>query len=220
MVLELYLQLHVIIVLALTSDPPNPPINVLVDDITKASAKLTWEPPEFDGGSPITGYIIERQNGFSSRWSKLTKEPITEQQLEMTDLREKEQYDLRVSAVNAAGISKPSPTTGKFTAKDPFEKPGKPGTPEVGEITKGVATLNWKAPESDGGAEITNYIVEMRVNRGKWAVVNKDETVPDTTFQVQGLKEGEEVEFRVTAENKAGPGPASNPSKPIKYGRL
>ena len=115
----------------LFSDPPNPPINVLVDDITKTSAKLTWETPEFDGGSPITGYIIERQSAFSSRWSKLTKEAITELQLEMTDLQEKEQYDLRVCAVNAAGVSKPSATTGKFTAKNPYEKPGKPGTPEV-----------------------------------------------------------------------------------------
>lgn len=33
---------------------------------------------------------------------------------------------------------------------------------------------------------------------------------PDTNFNVTGLKEGEELQFRVTAENKAGLGKSSD----------
>ena len=47
-------------------------------------------------------------------------------------------------------------------------------------------------------------------------VTNKD--VTDTSAVVEGLKEGVEYEFRVTAENRAGPSQASAPSKPAKYG--
>ena len=49
-------------------------------------------------------------------------------------------------------------------------------------------------------------------------VANKDVKVSDTKWTVPGLQEGKEYEFRVTAENKAGQGPPSAPSKPAKYG--
>jgi len=71
------------------------------------------------------------------------------------------EYEYRVLAENEAGISKPSDTTGVFVAKEPYGKPGKPGTPTVNEITKGAAIVEWAAPDHDGGAEITHYVVEV-----------------------------------------------------------
>ena len=41
--------------------------------------------------------------------------------------------------------------------------------------------------------------------------------VKGTTFTAKGLRPDIGYEFRVTAENKAGTGPASAPSSPIKY---
>ena len=136
------------------------------------------------------------------------------------DLVEGTEYNFRICAVNAAGVSKPSETTGQFVAKDPFDLPGKPGRPEVTEITQESATITWVAPETDGGAPIFNYAVEMRrAGDVKWKVVNKDEKVTDLTFTIKDLKEETEYEFRVTAENKAGMGPPSDPSLPSKYGK-
>ncbi len=82
-------------------------------------------------------------------------------------------------------------------------------------MTKDSADLSWTAPEKDGGAKITHYIVEMR-ERGdsKWKNIDK---ATSTTHTVTGLKEGQEYEFRVIAENKAGQGPPSGPSKPRQY---
>ncbi len=49
-------------------------------------------------------------------------------------------------------------------------------------------------------------------------VASKGVTVPDSKWTVPGLQDGKEYEFRVTAENKAGQGPPSLPSKPAKHG--
>ncbi len=70
--------------------------------------------------------MVERQNGYSSRWSKVNKTPVTDLEMTFTDLHEGDEYEYRVSAVNAAGQGKPSMSSGRFTAKDPFDVPGKP----------------------------------------------------------------------------------------------
>ena len=121
-------------------------------------------------------------------------------------------------AENEAGIGEASETTGKFVAKNPYDVPGQPDAPEVSDLTAESATLMWNPPTSDGGAEITNYVVEMKTGSSiKWTLVKKD--IKDATFVVTGLKEETAYEFRVAAENKAGVGKASAPSKSVKYGK-
>jgi len=44
--------------------------------------------------------------------------------------------------------------------------------------------------------------------------------VTETKYEVKGLQKGAEYEFRVTAENKMGPGQPSDPSKMAKYGEF
>ena len=90
--------------------------------MTKESCKLTWEPPENDGGSPIKGYYVERKSG--SRWIKVNKKAVKKCALDIDDLREGEKVELRVCAENEAGVGEPSDTC-SFTAKDPFSPPGR-----------------------------------------------------------------------------------------------
>ena len=128
-------------------------------EISKTHATLTWQPPEFDGGSPIKGYYVERKSG--TRWIKVNKKPIKDLELKIDDLIEKDTYEFRVCAENEAGVGKPCQSI-EFVAKDPFDVPGQPGRPVVEEMTADSAALSWKAPESDGGSPITNYVVEYR----------------------------------------------------------
>ena len=152
----------------LSTDPPGPPRNLKATDITKDKATLTWEPPEFDGGSPIKGYYVERKKG--SKWIRVNKKPVKDCKLEVDELIEKDEYEYRVCAENEAGIGKPCDTI-SFIAKNPFDVPGQPGQPAVDEITADSANLSWAAPDTDGGSPITNYIVEMRlVGDAKWKV--------------------------------------------------
>ena len=103
-----------------STDKPGPPINLAPNDTTKTSTRLTWSPPEDDGGSPVTGYFVERMaTAYSNRWVKVNKEPISELTLSLDDLDEGNEYKFRVSAQNAAGVGEPcEPIT--LVAKDPF----------------------------------------------------------------------------------------------------
>ena len=101
-----------------------------------------------------------------------------------------------------------------------IDKPGPPGQPKVLEMTARTANIEWTAPEDDGGSPITNYIIEMRqTGERKWNTATLDK-VKGMTYTIENLIPEKEYEFRVIAENKAGPGQPSPPSVPSKYGNL
>ena len=52
-------------------EPPGPPRKLAVEDITDRSCRVTWKAPDFDGGSLITGYFVEKKQGYSDRWIKV-----------------------------------------------------------------------------------------------------------------------------------------------------
>lgn len=83
---------------------------------------LTWTPPDFNGGSEITGYIIERKEADKTRWVKITKETVTELTFRVKDLIEGTSYEFRVYAINKAGESKPSEPSTPTKAKAPYGK--------------------------------------------------------------------------------------------------
>ena len=140
-------------------DPPGPPVELKANDITKSTAQLTWQPPENDGGSPITGYTVEKNTG--KRWAKVNKKSISRLDLLMEDLIEKETYEIRVFAENEAGAGVPCEPI-RFVAKDPYTVPGKPNAPEVADFTQDGAQVTWSPPEEDGGSPITGYVLERR----------------------------------------------------------
>ena len=94
--------------------------------------------------------------------------------------------------------------------------PDKPGVPEVSEVKDGAISLTWTIPENDGGAPITNYVLEYRSEGSPtWKKV-PDKAISDTKYTVKGLNDKDAYEFHVAAENKAGVGPCSANSSPVK----
>ncbi len=149
---------------------PGAPQHVEMDNLTKRAVTLAWDRPDFDGGSPITGYYIERRQAYTSRWVKVNKTSTRDTMYKITDLLEDEEYEFRIVAENEAGLGKPSESTGTFKAQDPYTKPGKPGRPDV-RIDADSAALSWSAPTDDGRSKITNYIVETKANGDvRWKV--------------------------------------------------
>ena len=77
---------------------------------------------------------------------------------------------------------------------------------------KGMATVSFDPPKSDGGSPVTYYTVTS-VPRG---IKVKGTKSPMT---VQGLSEGKTYTFTVTASNSVGTGLASSPSNCVTPGQ-
>jgi titin len=77
-------------------------------------------------------------------------------------------------------------------------------------------TLNWSAPASDGGAAISDYVVEYRVNvAGSLWTTFTDGVSAANSATVTGLTNGTAYVFRVTAVNAVGAGPVTAESAPV-----
>lgn len=83
---------------------------------------VTWTQPSDDGGSPVTGYILERKEKTTTRWTKVTKQPISETTMTVKDLVEGKDYEFHVAAVNKAGTGPFSEPSEPQKAKRPYGK--------------------------------------------------------------------------------------------------
>lgn len=82
--------------------------------MTESTADLKWKPPEKDGGTPVTSYIIESRPSNRSTWTQVGKVKGDETSFTVPDLKIGTEYKFQVIAVNAEGLS--VPLEGKSTA--------------------------------------------------------------------------------------------------------
>merc|ERR1712223_2233111 len=68
---------------------------------------LEWNEPLDDGGSPITGYIIEQKSRHDLEWTEATRIEGNRRKGTVSGLTEGEEYQFRIIALNKAGPSEP-----------------------------------------------------------------------------------------------------------------
>lgn len=180
---------------------PKQPGSLRVLGATKDSVSVAWEDPAQDGGSPVTGYYVEKKEKHSVLWQRLNDEAITRKSFNATGLAEGLEYQFRVLAENAAGIGKPSEETDFVMA---ISVVGMPSMPEVLEMSSHTILLTWKPPTIDGGSKIIGYNIERRhVPDGRWLKCNFSD-IAACKFEVGGLAPADKYEFRVMAKNAVG----------------
>lgn len=89
-------------------------------------------------------------------------------------------------------------------ASEPDAPTGLAGTPSSQQIL-----LNWTAPISNGGASITDYLVEYKLTATSTWSTFSDGTSAATSATVTGLTNGQSYDFRVSAVNSVGTGTTS-----------
>ncbi|KAK1165619.1 hypothetical protein AOXY_G14202, partial [Acipenser oxyrinchus oxyrinchus] len=187
-------------------DPPAPPGKPVASDITENAVTVSWTMPKSDGGSPISGYIVERRE-ISGKWIRVNKTPVLDLRYRAHGLFEGNTYEFRIFAENMAGISKPSPVSDPVRASRPITPPGPPVNPKLKDWSKQSADLVWTKPNRDGGSPVLGYIIECQKSTSvQWDRINKDDLIKQCAFRVPGLIEGTEYRFRVRAANVYGEG--------------
>ena len=95
-------------------------------DVRAKKATVHWEKPEDDGGTPVTHYVIERQDVDTGRWVPCGEAGPEDTEAEVDGLTEGKNYKFRVKAVNNEGESEPLETEEAVTAKNPYTVPDPP----------------------------------------------------------------------------------------------
>lgn len=102
--------------------PPSPPTRPEVYSVSANAMGIKWEEPYHDGGSKVTGYWIEKKERNTILWVKDNKIPCYDCNYKVTSLVEGLEYQFRVYALNAAGISKASEASRPVMAQNPVGK--------------------------------------------------------------------------------------------------
>jgi len=102
-------QMQVTYSTAPSSTPPSSPQNLSTTAVSSSQINLSWSAPSNNGGSPITGYKIERSTDSGSTWStSVSNTGSASTRYNDTGLSPSTTYTYRVSAINSAGTSSPS----------------------------------------------------------------------------------------------------------------
>uniref|UniRef100_A0A670J6Z6 Myosin-binding protein C, slow-type n=1 Tax=Podarcis muralis TaxID=64176 RepID=A0A670J6Z6_PODMU len=193
-------------------DIPDPPAAPNVVEVGEDWCIMNWEPPAYDGGSPILGYYIERKKKQSSRWMRLNFDLIKETTFEPKKMIEGVAYEVRVFAVNAIGTSKPSEPSKPFV---PLAVTSPPTCLAVDSVTDTTVTMKWRPPDQIGAAGLDGYIIEYCFEGTEEWIVANPELTDKTKFTITGLPTGAKIFVRVKAVNAAGPSEPRMHPQPI-----
>ena len=189
------------------------PTNLLTVDVTPGDKKieLNWDTPA-NNGSAILRYeyaLTETVSGATvvPLGTKVPGSNADTTSFTITGLTNGVNYTIRLRAVNSvgpAGTWDSQPIIPATFPTAPRNLRAEPGDTQV--------TLQWTAPQSDGGKVIEEYQYQQKAGNsayGSWATITgSDENT--TGHNVTGLTNGTSYSFKVRAKNSVGEGPESN----------
>ena len=179
---------------------PSAPTGVVATR-SPGTIRLTWAAPA-NGGVAITDYVIQRSlNGRT--WVTMPDTVSTSRVYTNSRLSPGIRLWYRVIAKNALGTGSPSAAITVVT-------PTRPSAPRslTAHPYSGSASLDWYAPVNNGGAAITDYVIQRSTDGKAWTTLN-DGVSTSRWSRASSLSNGRRYYFRVAARNALGIGPFS-----------
>ncbi len=140
------------------STVPSAPTGLTATAVSASQINLSWTAPANNGGSPITGYKVERSTNGGTTWS--TVQPNTGSTATTYSdigLAASTAYTYRVSAINAVGTSSPSNTASATTSSS--------GTTPGSIVLNGVQTTSGTVSSAPFQVTLSNFNAGTGINR-------------------------------------------------------
>lgn len=187
------------------------PLN-LVATAGDRAVLLTWSPPRSDGGSPVTGYVVEQSRDGGRNWEASRDADPRELAALVAGLTNGTEYSFRVTAITDAGAGAP---TAAVTATPRASLPLAPGRP-TGTPGDNAIALQWAPPANADVARITGYRIDRSSDGGtNWSTISANTGSRVVRATDRGVANGSPYVYRVAAINESGVGPFSDPSAAI-----
>ena len=188
---------------------PGAPRNLTAFDDGPTAIELEWDAPLADGGTKITGYLIEVSTDGGDTWRNLARNTrSTDTGYPDTGLTAGVTRHYRVSAINFNGAGEASDVASATTEHLLPDAPRR--VTARGRGTSAIE-LSWTAPSSSGSAPITGYRIEVsRTGTGGWLVLEADTDSRSTAYTHSRLSPGSTRHYRVAAITRAGRSPWSS----------
>ncbi len=189
---------------------PQPPTGLDAAADSSSQVTLNWNAPSDNGGSAITGYMIERSTDSGSTWSTISSNTgSASTTYSDTGLVPSTSYTYRVSAINSVGTSSPS-NTASATTLVVITAPQPPTELVATATSSSRIDLSWTTPVSDGGSPITGYRIERSTNGGVFSILVANTASTTTAYSNTGLTPNTTYAYRVYAINSIGTSSSSN----------
>lgn len=91
-----------------------------MEEVRSDHVKVKWDTPEDNGGTDITGYVLEKMDLDTGRWIPAGETGPHERTFTFPGLTPKKKYKFRVKAVNKEGESEPLEVEEAIVAKNPY----------------------------------------------------------------------------------------------------
>lgn len=107
-----------------------------ITDTTKHSISMTWTRPMYDGGSDVSGYVVEILEEGTEQWYRATAKALKTNDYVAAGLASNKKYRFRVAAINSKGTGEFSEASAEV---EPLEK--------IGELVQNPKSVNPRAAE-------------------------------------------------------------------------
>jgi hypothetical protein len=166
-----------------------------------ASATVSFSAPSSNGGANLSAYEIVAMPTSGSNVTKSDcSTSVSPLACTITGLTNGTTYTFKVAAINSAGTSAYSTTSGSFTpatiANSVVNLVAQPGD--------GSLIVNWDQPTDLGGGSFTRYDIFYKSTGSYSGTANKQiSTVTETTWTFTGLTNGTPYDVKVVAITSA-----------------
>uniref|UniRef100_A0A3P8W4J3 Myomesin 1a (skelemin) n=1 Tax=Cynoglossus semilaevis TaxID=244447 RepID=A0A3P8W4J3_CYNSE len=130
---------------------PGVPVGLRVQEVRDSSAVVLWDPPAFNGRTPVNGYYLDVKEASAGDegWKAVHEKVNRNKYIKVTGLNGGTSYVFRARAQNLAGVGKASAVLGPVLAQT------RPGTKEiyVDVDDDGIISMIFECSEMSEGSE-------------------------------------------------------------------